>query len=62
MDDNSIMPFGKFQGQKMANVPATWLLWADKNIVTLRTDIKMYIEENRQVLEMQAKSTKYFRR
>ncbi len=27
MDDNSIMPFGKFKGEAMANVPDWWLKW-----------------------------------
>ncbi len=62
MTAESIMPFGQFKGNKMANVPATTLIWYYKNIPLLRADIKMYIEENMHVLEMQAKSTKYFRR
>ena len=27
MDDKSIMPFGKHKGEKMANVPAEYLIW-----------------------------------
>jgi len=27
INDNSIMPFGKHKGEKMANVPDGWLLW-----------------------------------
>lgn len=27
MDDNSIIQFGKHKGEKMANVPDSWLLW-----------------------------------
>jgi uncharacterized protein (DUF3820 family) len=61
MTDTSLMPFGKFQNQKMANVPASYLIWAYKNITNLRADLKMYIEENMHVLEMQAKATKHFR-
>lgn len=61
MTDESLMPFGEFKGQKMANVPASRLLWYYSNM-QLRDDLKMYIEENRHVLEMQAKATKYFKR
>ena len=27
MDDNSIMPYGKYAGIKMANIPPEYLLW-----------------------------------
>jgi uncharacterized protein (DUF3820 family) len=29
--DNSAMPFGKFQGKAMANIPAKYLLWLYDN-------------------------------
>lgn len=33
MTDNDLMPFGKHKGKKMANVPASWLVWFyDENI------------------------------
>lgn len=49
MDDNSIMPFGKFKGVKLANVPAPYLLWLYSNC-NLADDIKQYIKENLDVL------------
>lgn len=58
MDDNSIMPFGKFKGLKLGNVPASYLLWAHENILTLRLDLRMYIEENMDVLKKTSKSVK----
>jgi|GEM_PF-2476655 uncharacterized protein (DUF3820 family) len=27
MNDNSIMPFGKYKGNSMANVPDSYLVW-----------------------------------
>jgi uncharacterized protein (DUF3820 family) len=27
LNDNSLMPFGKYQGKAMINVPAQYLLW-----------------------------------
>ena len=52
MDDNSIMPWGKYKGYKLANVPAWYLLWLadEKNIVG---HLKNYIEENRDILEQE---------
>lgn len=31
MNDESIMPFGKHKGEKLANVPADYLLWLYDN-------------------------------
>ena len=45
MNDESIMPFGKYKGEKMANVPADYLLWLYENNKCFG-DIKKYIEEN----------------
>jgi uncharacterized protein (DUF3820 family) len=55
MNDNSIMPFGKYKGEKMINVPASYLLWlleSDK----CYGDVRKYIEENKEVLEFQSKT------
>lgn len=54
LTDNSLMPIGKFKGTKIANVPANHLLWFESFIKPLID----YIEENRDVLEMQAKKEK----
>ncbi len=57
MDDNSLMPFGEHKGKKMANVPAKYLLWAYDQ-TWIRGDVKKYIEENLDVLKIQAKEEK----
>jgi len=31
MQDDDIMPFGKHKGEKMANVPASYLIWLYEN-------------------------------
>jgi len=49
MDDNSLMPFGKFKGVKLANVPAWYLLWL-YNENKCNGDLKEYIKENLDVL------------
>lgn len=50
MNDESIMPFGLFKGEKMANVPADYLLWIfDNNKCT--PDVAKYIADNLDVLK-----------
>jgi uncharacterized protein (DUF3820 family) len=46
--DESVMPFGQFKGQKLANVPAWHLLWLYRNDRAGR--LKDYIQENFEVL------------
>ena len=57
MDDNSIMPWGKYRGEKMANVPASYLLWLFSQH-KLRDDIKKYVEENILILEKEVENNK----
>jgi len=55
MNDNSIMPFGKFKGFKLANVPADYLLWL-YNANKCYGDLKAYIKDNLDVLQSEIKS------
>lgn len=50
MTDTSRMPFGKYKNEKMANVPADYLLWLHKESKCFG-ELKEYIEENMSVLE-----------
>jgi len=50
MDDNSLMPFGKFKGHALANVPAWYLLWL-LNENKCNGELKQYIIDNKQILE-----------
>ena len=54
-NDESIMPFGKFKGIKMANVPASYLLWLYANGTNLQYNLKNYIEENLDALKSENK-------
>jgi uncharacterized protein (DUF3820 family) len=49
MTDTSRMPFGKYKNEKMANVPADYLLWLHKEQKCFG-ELKEYIEENLDVL------------
>lgn len=62
LTDESLMPWGKeHRGKKMANVPASYLDWAysfivEKNINSISArDLKIYIDENRDVINEQLK-------
>jgi uncharacterized protein (DUF3820 family) len=57
--DESIMQFGKFKGEKLANVPASYLIWLHKENKAFG-DLKKYIDENLQVLEAELKRGKKF--
>ncbi len=50
MDDNSIMPFGKYKGEKMCNVPPKYLIWLHEN-TKIYGQVKQYIVENMEVLK-----------
>jgi uncharacterized protein (DUF3820 family) len=45
MTDESIMPFGKHKGEKLANIPAEYLLWLyDEG--RFYGELKTYIADN----------------
>lgn len=48
--DHTIMPFGKFRGKAMINVPAIYLLWLFDNNCT-HAGVKKYITANLQILK-----------
>lgn len=54
LTDQSLMPFGKHQGEKLANVPARYLIYIRENF-TLHDNLKKYIDDNRKVLEAEVK-------
>jgi len=64
MNDNSIMPFGKYKGTKLINVPASYLLWLysqwaeTTQLDDNQKELKEYIEDNMKVLEMELKQEK----
>lgn len=50
MTDNSKMPFGKYKGEKMANVPASYLIWIFENN-KCSPEVAKYIAENLDVIK-----------
>lgn len=60
LQDTDPMPQGKYKGQQMANVPYWHLLWLEQQPFC-RKDVKQYVEENRDVLEVEQKRDKYRR-
>jgi uncharacterized protein (DUF3820 family) len=55
MTDESLMPFGKHKGEKLANIPAGYFLWCyDQS--WCKGELKKYITENKDVLQQEAKS------
>lgn len=57
INDNSLMPFGKYKGSKMIDVPASYLLWLYDNGLK-DGDIKNYILDNMVILEWEVKHNK----
>lgn len=55
MTDDSIMPFGKYKGKKLIDVPAYYLLWCCEQ-EWCRGNLKEYIEYNKSELELEAKT------
>jgi uncharacterized protein (DUF3820 family) len=54
LTDDSLMPFGKYKGDKMANVPAGYLMWLHDNN-KCNAEVKAYIEDNLEVLKEEIK-------
>ena len=50
LKDNSLMPYGKHKGQKMANVPPDYLIWLFENN-KCTPEVAKYIAENLDVLK-----------
>lgn len=58
MNDYTLMPFGPYVGEKLANVPPDHLISLyDDNIVY--GDLKAYIEDNMDVLRFEIKTKKF---
>lgn len=53
MTDESLMPFGKYKREKLANVPAHYLLWLYHDGLN-HDELKEYIEDNMDALLSEA--------
>lgn len=60
MDDSTVMPFGKYRGEKLANVPASYLLWLyDQNSTSIDgRKVCHYVRENLDVLKAEIERNK----
>jgi len=58
ISDFYIMTFGKYLGYKIANVPSSYLLWLYEN-GKCYGDVKLYIEQNLDVLRKENKQSKW---
>lgn len=54
LTDNSKMPWGKYEGEKMANVPAEYLLWCFNNNKCSK-EVAVYIQDNLDVLKAEVR-------
>lgn len=54
LDDNSPMTFGKYKGDKLANVPASYLLFIYDNF-QLHDNLRDYIKKNKDILQAEVK-------
>jgi len=55
MNDNYLMPFGKYEGKALVNVSASYLLYIYENFPNLSSKLRKYIEENMDVLQEELK-------
>jgi len=55
MTDCSLMPYGKYEGTKMCNVPANYLIWLHEND-RCSEQVRDYIDSNLSDLKQEAKN------
>ena len=58
LKDTSSMPFGKYRGQAMIDVPASYLLYLYDEMDVSEGAVRDYIEDNLDVLREQVKQDK----
>lgn len=58
-DDKTLMPFGKYKGTALANVPADYLIYAFENM-NLSDPLRTYIKKNMDVLKAEIARQKKF--
>ena len=54
LTDESPMPYGKYKGRPMEDVPADYLIWLVDN-QRASPEVMGYVEENREVLNKEIK-------
>ena len=60
MKDDDLMPFGKHKGEKLGDIPASYLLWCADNFGPGKyPDLVAYVEKNRMALEKEILENRY---
>lgn len=57
LNDDSKMPFGKYKGEKIGNIPADYLLWLYENNKCDKS-VREYIEDYMDVIKVEIKRSK----
>lgn len=52
------MPFGKYKGKMLVDIPASYLLWLNDNVTELDKGLKEYIKNNWHDLNKDYEETK----
>lgn len=55
MKDKDEMPFGKHKGERLGDVPASYLLWLGNQDLRRYPELKKYIDDNRKALEIETR-------
>jgi uncharacterized protein (DUF3820 family) len=55
MTDKTLMPFGKYLGEQMINVPPGYLIWLYEND-RCNGELRIYIKDNMDALKKELKS------
>jgi hypothetical protein len=58
LTDNDLMPFGKYKGKALINIPAPYLIYIYENNMVSHGGVRKYIIANEDVLRKQAKQAK----
>jgi hypothetical protein len=62
LSDSSPMPFGKWKGRKMKEVPATYLDWLRGQVWLVDwPDVKEYVDKNKKVIDQELADRDYER-
>ena len=51
MKDTDKMPFGKYIGQKLCNIPGSYLIWLLENGKNVPHGLQTYIRDNMKILK-----------
>lgn len=55
LTDTCPMPHGKHKGTAMQDVPASYLIWYDREATYKAPEVIAYIDDNRDVLQIELK-------